>query len=411
MKLKVDTKSFVDSIAWATKNFDAKNEKSYVELNIDEDNGEYYLAHSNINSYMKQNFTVIESKFKDSEPTVTSLAMDGKYLSRLAGAIPATGEIILSKDLESKQTSLLIKAAIGSFTVPLFTTTPADEPEYVFLGDVNDNEFFLSLSKISKVSDTKNSGSQSFVGAIDISFKNLDKEGESRINLFATDRYAMSEISMSFDPNEITDEDDKAIADRIFEKNFLLPATYASIISPTKGLVTDITLIAEENNYGSLRFGYAFPDGRIALFSLLDVATFPSIEALKTKSLSSVDSSVVLSRSEVENAIRTVSSLAWDDDDVFFTITSDSFVISDRADKNKLSLEISEIKLPEEIDDENAIRFRFVRTVINAALSPITTGKIKFGWGESKSLFTLGAVTEDDQLLDNVFSIAAVGKN
>lgn len=412
MKLKLDAKSFVDSIAWVTKNFDAKNEKSYVKLSIDEEENEYYMSHGNINSYMKQNFTVIKSSFAEDEEKSVSLAMDGKFLSRLAGAIPSSGEVVLSKDLNSKQTSLFVKSTIGSFTIPLLTSTPVDDPDFVYLGEVNDNEFFASLSKISKVADTKNSGSQTFVGAVDLSFKKLEEEGESQINLFATDRYAMSGISLEFSPNEIEDEDEKEIADKLFSKNFLLPASYASMVAPSKGLVTDITLIVEENKYGSLRFGYSFPDGRIALFSLLDAQTFPNIDKVRDNFFNSVDSYVIVPTAEIESGIRTISSLAWEDEDVFFTITNDEFTISDRAEKNKISVSISEINLPEEATEDNPIVVKFMRSVMNSALSPVSTSKLKFGWNnDEKPLFTLSSVTEDDKVLDTMFSIAKTTKN
>lgn len=397
MKAVIDTKSFVDAVSWVTKSYDAKNDRAYVALFIDE-NGDAYLSHSNLNSYMKSEFTVVSVDFSEDEDTDTQFAVDGKYIQRLANAISSSGQITISKKLSSDRTSLDVKTPSGKFTIPLLDSKIPASPKTVSIGEVDDNEFFDSLLRISKLCDPANTGSNSFIGSVDLGF-DID---EDTVKLFATDRYAMGEITLGFTPENVDDEDVKEFVD----DHILLPHSSAILVPPTKGINTSITLIGENDSNGGLRFGYSFPDGRVALFSLMNAAKFPHTEAMKNKTKKSVEHSITVPTSELTNAIRVVSSLAWDEDDIYLIINKDGLTVSDSNGTNKLSVAHSEI----DYDLDTDYRARFVRPIINEAFSPVSTPYVSLKWGESSSAFVLTPITEDGKEVDTIFVMAVIGR-
>jgi len=398
MKITINSKSFVEAVSWVTKSYDTKNDRSYIALSIDSE-GEGVLSHANANSYMKSNYSVVSVDFDGDDQDNAVFSVDGAYLKNLANAIGSSGgDFVISKKLKAERTSLDVKTNLGKFTIPLLDQTVASEPEFVEIGEVDDNEFFDSLTRIAKLCDSDNSGSSSFIGSVDFGF---DTE-EKTVKMFATDRYALGEISLDFSPSE--EEDDTV--DEIVSKHILLPSNSANIVSSTKGINTSITLIAEDSGDGTLRFGYSFPDGRIALFSLVNAATFPHTKAMKDKALKEVEHEVTLETSDLKNAIRTISSLSPSEDDIYFTISSKGLVVTDSTKSNSLKVDHDEI----DYDNDEDYRARFVRSVINEAFSPISTNKMKLKWGSDSMAFVLEPITEDGESVNNVFVMAVIGK-
>lgn len=399
MKITIDSKSFVDAVMWVTKSYDAKDDRAYVGFFINAD-GEGVLSHANNNSYMKSNYTVVSVDFEGDDVTEASFALEGIYLKNLASAIGSTStDFTISKKLKKERTSLEVKTGVGRFTIPLLDYRVAKAPEYVEIGEVDDNEFFDSLTRIAKLCDSDNSGSSSFIGSVDLGF---DVENES-LKMFATDRYAMGEIALGFSPSN--NEDDTV--EEITSKHILLPSSSANLIPATKGVNTSITLITENGGDGTMRFGYSFPDSRVALFSLVNAATFSHIEAMKSKALKEVEHSITVPTTALKNTIRTISSLSPSEDDVYFTIDGDGLVVTDSSKSNSLEVEHSELDY-DKIDEE--YRARFVRAVINEAFSPISTSSVKLKWGANSMAFVLEPITEDGATVDNVFVMAVLGK-
>lgn len=398
MKITINSKSFVDAVSWVTKSYDTKNERAYIALSINSE-GEGVLSHSNTNSYMKSNYSVTSVDFDGDDEDKATFAVDGSYLKNLANAIGNSGgEVVISKKLKSAKTSLDVKTSLGKFTIPLLEYAVAEEPEFSEIGEVDDNEFFDSLTRIAKLCDSDNSGATSFIGSVDFGFDTDDKT----VKMFATDRYALGEISLDFSPNEDADD----TVDEIVSRHILLPSSSANIVSATKGINTSITLIAEDSGDGTLRFGYSFPDNRIALFSLVNANTFPHTQAMKDKAIKEVEHEITLETSDLKNAIRTISSLTPAEDDIYFTITNKGLVVTDSTKSNSLKIDNTEI----DYDSEEEYRARFVRTVINEAFSPISTSKMKLKWGENSMAFVLEPLTEDGESVDNVFVMAVLGK-
>lgn len=395
MKITVDSKSFVDAVAWVTKSYDQKNDRAYVALSVN-DEGKGILAHSNDNSYMKSEFNVISADFNDDDVNEATFAVDGSYLKNLATAIGnADGEVVISKKLKTERTSLDVKTSLGKFTVPMLDNKVSADPEIVEIGEVDDNEFFDSLTRIAKLCDSDNSGASNFLGSVEFGFS------EDSIKMFATDRFAMGEIKLDFSRSD--DEDD--FIETLLEKNILLPAASASLIPATKGVNTSITLIAEDGGDGTQRFGYLFPNGRVALFSLTNSPAFTHFEKMKQKTIKDIDYEIVVPTSALKSAIKTISSLAPSEESVYLTINKKGIVVTDSSKSNSLKVESSGLVY----DSDEDYRARFLRLIINESFSPISTSVVKLKWGSASKAFVFEPITEDGKSVENVFVMAVVG--
>lgn len=402
MELKIDIKSFVNAVTWVTKNYDGKDDRAYVALSINE-NGIGAVSHTNSTSYMKSDYDVLDVNFDGDEETEAHFAIDGNFLRKFSKAIGNnSGELILSKKLNAKRTSLEAKTNSGKFTLPLHDAKVVKAPKISEIGEVDDNEFFDMLIRVSKLCDTNTSGASMFTGAVDFGFDTKD----SKVKLFATDRFALSEVVLEFTPATNDDDDEYDIED-LLSKNVLLPYDKAGLVTSTKGVSTSVSIIAENGVNGILRLGYSFPDGRVALFSLLDAATFPSVDSMKKKALDSVEYDITVAKSELMSAISVVSSLAWDEEHIYLTISKDGLVVSDSNDTNSLKVEHSNLNYSE----KNAYRAKFLRATINESFSPVTTSDIALKWGSDSAAFVFEPITEDGNKVENVFVMSVLAKN
>lgn len=399
MELKIDVKSFVNAVNWVTKSYDNKDDRAYVALSINED-GIGALSHTNTTSYMKSDYTVLDVNFDGDDETEVDFAIDGTFLRKLAKAIASVdGEIVLSKKLKSKRTALEAKTVSGKFTLPLLDAKVSKMPKIIEIGEVDDNEFFDMLIRISKLCDTNTSGSSMFTGAVDLGFSTEN----NTVKLFATDRFALGEVALDFTPASTDDEK----VNELLSKNVLLPYDKAGIVAATKGISTSISIIAESGSNGVLRLGYSFPDGRVALFSLLDATTFPSVEAMKKKATDLVSNQITVSKAELISAISVVSSLTWDEDHVYLNISQDGLIVSDSSDANALQVDHSSL----EYEGNETYRAKFLRATLNESFSPITTSDVVLKWGEDSAAFVFEPITEDGQIVENVFVMSVLAKN
>lgn len=401
MIVKIDTDSFVSAVNWSTKTYNPKNDKSNLVFSVSSD-GTGSLAYTSEDSFMKTGFNVQEVDFSDTDEVDLKFVVDSGYVKSLANALGNGGNVVvIEKDMNDVKTSLKLKTDIGSFTVPLLDHRISDEPDVVSIGDVDDNEFFDYLSRESKLCDTDQVDAAMFIGSVDLSFDT----DNNLVKLFATDRYVIGGVSTSFTPAENTDED---IYNTVIDGHVLLPAFNANLISPTKGLNSPVTLIAEKvkKENTSFKFGYSFADGRIALFSLTNADAFPNFEKMRGKALDDVKNSVVISTPVLTKAIKTISSLVQYEDDIYLNISSDGLVVTDSSESNKIRVPHSDINFV----DDGVQRFRFYRGVINEAFHPIGTKDVILSWAESKSAsnFVFQPVTEDAEVLDNVFVMAVI---
>jgi len=384
MKLVLDTKSFVEAVAWVAKALDTKDDKSYIALVVDAD-GIGHLNHINGLSFIKSSIKVDSIELEKGE-TEVKLALSAPFLKRFASTLrDHTEPLTFSKDLSDPRTSLVVTRPQENYTLPLLDARIGNQPSYEVIGNISDGEYFDALTKLAKLTDPVNAGVFPVIGTVDLK---LDAE-EKTITIMATDRYALGEIVLPFNPEGSAEFFKDA-------KNLLLAEERASLISPSKGKIDSIELIYEAK---AQKFGYAFPDGRIVLFAL-STAEPLAYGAIKTKS-SDTTAEALLSVAELRNAISSISSLAYDETSILLTFSKKGIVVADIKETNSLRVNVEEIKGLEE-----PLRVRFARAILNEALGPIATNRAKFKWRDGNSAFIFVPVFDDDTAADNVFLLA-----
>lgn len=378
-KITVDSQSFVGAIQWATKSFDTRDDRAFVALTVNNE-AEGFLSHMNPTSYLKDSFIVYDVNLDGDDELF--IALQGQYITRLAASLDTSGpsELTYSKGV------LKLKNKLGNFTLPTFTAKPKAEPTVIKLGEVENASYFDALQRLAKLCDPAIAQLMPVFGAVDLNL-NIDDE---KITLMATDRFALGEISLDFTPAE----EGKTL---IGEKgHMLLPYEAAVLIPPLKGAVTNTEIVYEESGN---KFGYLFDGGRVALFALKNAEPI-AYGALKTKSSSAITNSVSLETKTLQKAIGVISSLSWDEVDIFFEINNKQFIITDTNRNNKLEVEL-EVNA---VEGEYSVKF--VRSVINEAFAPIATSKMNLKWNEENNAFILEAVLDDGTVADNIFVLA-----
>ncbi len=388
MKLTLDPKSFVEAISWATKNYDSKDSNAYVALVVDK-NGKGHLFHSNSTAYLRAPFQVIDSEFTKEEIAkgTMSLALEGQYLKRLEGALSSvTTPFELSRDFTNDASTVNLKTANGKFTLPLLAVKVATEPTIISLGEVDDREYFDSLQRLSKLCDAVNAGFLPALGAVAITL-NVD---EKKIALMATDRYALGEITLSYDP---TNEAPDYIKTRN-GKDLLLPVELATLIAPSKGLTSSTTLVHEPKGQ---KFGYQFGDGRVAVFSLKDAEPLAYLR-LKAGAAKDVTNSLTISTTAFKTALATVANLSWAENEIYLDITEGGgLVVRDLHGTNKISVAVNDLT----VDRDYTVKF--VRSIINEAFHPVSTAQVKLKWKVDGTTYLLEPILDDGTVQDNVF--------
>ena len=388
MKLTLEPKNLVEAIGWATKGYDQKNEKAFVLLSVNAD-GTAYLVHTSDEAYALAPLAVDEVKFSSDEDDEALVALDGRYLQRLAGVLNSSGEsITLSRKMSKKLGPLSVKDSSGaiSFSVPVLRVTPADAPTLVKVGEVDEAEYFDALQRLARICDSVASSSGAATTSVSIAF---DVEDE-KVKMMATNVYALGEIIVDFDAEE---EGVKAISEALDEAIVLLPQSSAlSIGAPkTPGAVVELMY-----DPAARKFGYAFADGRKALFSL-DSSEPIIYEALKDMGIQSAVESVTLSSTALQKAVSVVSSLAWDEVDVKLVLTKDKLIVADEHHSNKVAVEVSES------DFDGELEVTFNRANIKAGFSPVATEYVRIGFSGAEDSFRLEPIAPDGTAVDNVF--------
>lgn len=384
MQLVVDTKSFVEAVSWVAKTLDTKDDKSYIALIVDA-NGEGYLSHTNGLSYIKSPLKIEKIELEDDESEVR-LALGAQYTKRLASTLrDHSVALSFSKDLNNPRTSLTVKRPQENYTIPLVEARIGVEPKYEVIGSVADGEYFDTLNRLAKLTDPANAGVLPVIGTVDVK---LDLESKT-ITVMATDRYALGEIVIPFEPSAGAEFYENA-------KNFLIPEERASMITPSKGAVDNIELIFESK---AQKFGYTFPDGRIALFALSTAE--PLAYKVIKKSASETSGKALISLVELKNAISSISSLVYDETNIQLTISEKGLIVSDIHETNTLRVTIAEST---EIDEPIVIRFS--RSILNEALGPIATNRFNLKWKDAASAFVIEPIFDDNSVADNVFLLA-----
>lgn len=384
MQLVVDTKSFVEAVSWVAKTLDVKDDKAYIALVVNAD-GEGYLSHTNGLSYIKSPIIVDKIELEDDEAEV-KLALGAQYTKRLASTLrDHNAPLKFSKELNNPRTSLTVKRPQENYTIPLVEARIGTAPKFEVIGSISDGEYFDTLNRLSKLSDPVNAGVIPVIGTVDLK---LDPD-EKTITIMATDRYVLGEVVIPFVPS---------MGAEFFgdNKNILIPEERASMIAPSKGSVDNVELIFESK---SQKFGYTFPDGRIALFALSTAE--PLAYGVLKKSAADTEGKALVSLTELKNAISSISNLAYDESNIMLTISETGLVVSDTHETNTLRVNVSEST---EITEPVVVRFS--RLVLNKALGPIATNRFNLKWKDETPAFVLEPIFDDDTVAENVFLLA-----
>jgi len=385
MKLVLDTKSFVEAVSWVAKALDSKDDKAYIALVVDAD-GQGYLSHNNSLSYIKSELKVNSIELDKDEEGV-NLALGAQFVKRFAATLRDPQEpLTFTKDLNDARTSLVVTRPQENYTIPLLDARIGGQPKYEIIGSIDDGEYFDAVTKLAKLTDPVNAGVFPVIGTVDIK---MDPE-EKTMTIMATDRYALGEIVLPYEP-----EKDAGFYED--NRNILLAEARASLISPSKGKVDSVELVYESKGR---KFGYNFSDGRLVLFAPSTADPLP-YGAIKSKSADTTGSAL-LSIVEFRNAVSSVQNLAYDETSILLNISGKGITISDTKGTNSLRVNVEEIAGL----DDGSLQVRFTRSILNEALSPVSTNRVRFMWKDGTSPFIFAPVFDDDSVAENVFLLA-----
>lgn len=391
MKITVNTKSFAAAIDWATKSYDSKDSFSYVALTLDKD-GAAHLFHTNLTSSMKSSLEVVDI---DESGKTLSVALEGKFLQRLSGALQAaSGNTVITFDPDAEKKTFEVKTNNGTYSVPLVDAVVSESQELVSVGSVNNTEYFTALQRLSKLCETQNADYFPVIGSVDIQIDSTNK----KLAMMATDRYVLGEVTMSFAPAN-SKEAKKIIEDH---PHFLLPFENATMIAPSKDADEELKIVFDSL---TKKFGYILADGRIALFSLKSAEPLP-YHSMKTNFSNHDKNSMILETNELRRGVGVISNLAWEESGIFFDISEEEgLLVGDSYRRNKLSVESADT---DDVTGEN--RVQFLRSVISKVFSPIATKQMKVTWKDSESAWVFKAILDNGEVDESVFVFAVPNK-
>lgn len=367
MKTTIETSSFTEAVAWATKNYDAKDDRAHVGFVMNAD-GSGYLVHLSETAYRKAPLRAVSVEMEDGKDSI-ALSLDGKYLQRLSSALGRNlGELEITASGDSVK-SLNITSTFGDFTVPVYTYPLAKLPEVVTLGEVSETEFLDGMQRIAKLSDGDTSGSMPVLTAIDVRFHPEDK----KVTMMGTDRFALGEMEFDYAPSTDTKADEILVVNDGESRSFLVPANIAATVAPEKGSSNNVAFVFDVD---SEKVGYEFPDGRVALFSLIAGKPFKYAGMLDT-SKESVEHSLIVNLNELKKAVGAVSSLAWDETHIWLKIQEGgkSITVADDHSKNTVETQIDVLETDEDLN------VNFHRTTLGKAFNALSSAQIQFSWG------------------------------
>lgn len=379
IKFNTKSKDFIDAVSWVTKNYDVRNEKSYVVFSLDKE-GNTSISHENRASFMKAPLLMEDIDLDGSDEV--KVAVDGNFLKRLAPAVKSSESLKFS--WEEGDAGINIETSNATFTLPIMDFTIPADMKITVLGEVDDNDYFDAIQRLAKLCTVGDKGFFPALEAVDLQF-NVDKKS---LTIMATDKYTLGEISLDFEPNE----DVAAEYFKDHEHIFLLNKI-AALIQPTKDSLASVSII---NGSRGDKYGYSFADGKIALFYTQEAEPI-KYHDLKNKITENAKNHLIVKTKELEKAISIVSSLAWNETTIILDITEDELFITDNNKQNTFDVVL------EEVSTDKEYKVKFIRSIINNAFSPISTENVKISWKDRESAFTLTPVLDNGEEADNVF--------
>lgn len=392
MKITADAESFVSGVQFVSKSFDSKNDKAFIALVVKD--GEGYLSHENVSSFMKAPIDLVNVDFaKGEDQKDLRLALSGVFLQKLASVLSSVkGEVVFSKDLKKPNSPLKMVAPTGRFTIPVFDSKIPDLHKIDTLGYIDDYSYFDTLARLVKVCDYKHETRHPLLAAITVTFK----PDNDKVVFMATDRYAMGEVTLDFTP---VDEEGW------FEENpnIFIPSEFATLIPASKTGGT-VTLVRDPK---TKMYGYSFDNGRVALFALKNISNPLQYVSQKVDALNSINTTFLAPLATLKKALSSVSALSWEEKNIYLNLSKDGEMsITDEHQENVISVPIENFEIKDENEPED-IRISFVREVIVASLSPITSDSFQIGIKNSKAPVVMRNIDDNDEPTDETYVLAA----
>lgn len=381
MKITTDSQKLIDAISWASKTNGPNDDTIVVEVNED---GEASLSHLGQDSYILAPLELNSAPSGDG----FRLPVDGSQFNRVvAGLKLIPGEVTLEVTGTGTSKTLKINSAKYNstrFMVPAYSSKPASAPSFEVIGEISEAEYFESLKGIRNAASHEDEANTPALRSIDLAFS------DDKLVLMATNRWALAEITLDYTQNDDIDSDD-------IPDHFLLPRDAASAIVGTKDASEVVEIIYDSD---TMKFGYRFNDGRIALFGLNSGTPIPYART-KEDASQDVDREATVDLVDLKAKIRTISSFPESDGTVYWTVTPDLFEIHDKSNENSMQIDAS-IELAG-ADESN---LAFIQSVLEVAIGVIRTERVKLKWSENESHILVVPVLDDGSDSNTVFAFA-----
>jgi len=389
MKITIDSNVFAQAITWATKDYDDKNDKAYVILNVNK-NGEAYLAHRSVKNYLKAPFSLATVDLSDESEKTVELPLGGSFLKAFAKTLQAGDVVTLQRDPVKDLNHLTCKTGSGKVRIPVLTLLDErtyKEPKFIELGTTNNGEWFDALTKIGDLTDEA-AGLQAQFNAV---HTHID---EDEVILAGTDRFVVGEERVKFTRSENFPED--------FDEQILIPRDVAKLITSGKNSDQELTLIYDDKNKA---FGYKFDDGRLGIFQLLNVKAIERKRFDAFKAITESGSFIKISKSDLQNKISYVNQLVRDEEEINLVIQHDGVTVSDNDNQTTYLIPLTLVD-GTEIDGKASYKLRFSRKKMEKSLKPISTKEIQLGWDDDATKLSIIPVLDDGKLDDNTWVLS-----
>lgn len=378
MKATVDVNGFCEAIGWCTRSYNLRGDKECVELEVSP-KGVGILRHHGRTTFESSPFSVLDVDLEED----VKLALDGRYLKNLVGAIKNSDKATLTFNSKSE---VSLASTLGNFSIPVVDVPLKRVPKWMPIAETSGGSLFSILRRLARVSESASGrATATFTSAIRL---RLEKD-EPILELTSTDKFALAVVKTELSlrdgeqANQVLDE---------LRAGILLPYEAAVAVSPPKGLEMSTTIVAQKLNSGGLRFGYEFADGKVFLTSLMQEA-YPDVERVIAGAIKVCASSAVAETKSVLQALSVINSLSWDEIRTYLAFCSGHIKVENESGK-------SSIKVPVEReesagDEKGDVRLAFSRSVIANAFSVIETANVQVKWGGHTRAILLYPVLDD----------------
>lgn len=402
-KITIDSSRFVDATGWALKGYDVRNEKEYILLEFDAE-WKTMTASSVSSSYYFKNTTTLEDlEFYDvdaknarDDQESFKLALDGKVLSKLVSGsiIPKNSTLTLTEMWGDNDYHYLeLKAPGRKFKIDLLDNEkPPKSPDINVLGEMPVFEFVDAVKRLTKIADAAGATTVPALAALDITVGSEDE----KLHVMATDRYALSEITMPFS-EDVEGGVDKAryTPEGQDDVEVLIHAANASLLTRDVPLEGHVQFGFDSTDRVALQFA----DGRVACMNTVDSEAIPYLQFLTAER---DEDFVVVDFRELENAIKISNALSWDSDEQTIAFGQDKLTVSSAHNTSAINVSYDD-------DIESSVReditVSISNSVITKAFSAVGTKKVKVGWVSGNSYFTLKPILDSGEEQDEVFSL------